>query len=58
MLDVPSQPADLERAVGEEASTLGVLYIDADHFKAVNDTSGRQTGDRVMRMAGQSGCRR
>jgi diguanylate cyclase (GGDEF)-like protein/PAS domain S-box-containing protein len=44
----------LMRAVAEQATTLGVLYIDADHFKDVNDTFGHKTGDEVLRMVGQS----
>jgi diguanylate cyclase (GGDEF)-like protein len=44
----------LMRAVSERESTLGVLYIDADHFKDVNDTFGHKTGDEVLRMVGQS----
>jgi len=44
----------LIRAVAEQATTLGVLYIDADHFKNVNDTFGHKTGDEVLRMVGQS----
>ncbi|NMM23778.1 MAG: sensor domain-containing diguanylate cyclase [Phycicoccus sp.] len=44
----------LMRAVAEKTTTLGVLYIDADHFKNVNDTFGHRTGDEVLRMVGQS----
>jgi diguanylate cyclase (GGDEF)-like protein/PAS domain S-box-containing protein len=44
----------LMRAVAEQATTLGVLYIDADHFKNVNDTFGHKTGDEVLRMVAQS----
>ncbi len=44
----------LMSAVSEGSSTLGVLYVDADHFKEVNDTYGHKTGDEVLRMIGQS----
>ena len=44
----------LVRAVAERTETLGVLFIDVDHFKSVNDTFGHRTGDQVLHMVGQS----
>lgn len=39
-------------ALGEEPACL--LMIDADHFKAINETYGHATGDKVLRTLAQS----
>ena len=44
----------LIQAVSERTTTLGLLYLDADHFKDVNDRFGHKTGDAVLRMVSQT----
>jgi diguanylate cyclase (GGDEF)-like protein/PAS domain S-box-containing protein len=55
---LPNRRAFLDRleealaAAARDSSSIGVLFIDLDGFKAVNDTHGHDVGDQLLRQIG------
>jgi diguanylate cyclase (GGDEF)-like protein/PAS domain S-box-containing protein len=46
--------ATLLAAVTAGQTTLGVMFVDVDHFKDINDSHGHRAGDQVLGMVGRS----